>query len=417
MKLESGFDVDRIRKDFPILGKKINGKALVYLDSAATSQKPIQVIKAVTDYYENYNSNIHRGVYKIAEDATEGYVNSKKLAAKFINAESYRNIIYCRNATEAINVVARSWAEQNVQKGDHILITEMEHHSNIVPWQMLAKRKNAILDYAKVNGMKYLDIEDFSAKLRKKPKLVSFTHVSNVLGTINEAKELTKMAHEAGAKVLVDAAQSVPHMKVDVKEIDCDFLAFSAHKMLGPSGIGILYGKEEILEQTEPVLGGGDMIRTVDFKGSTWNELPWKFEAGTQNIEGAIGFGAAMDYLNKLGMQSIRNHEVELTKYALEKLAEKKVTAYGPGIDDMKHKAGVIAFKIEGAHPHDIAQIFDSEGIAIRAGHHCAMPLVTQIITEQAVARMSFYIYNKNEEIDKAAAAIDKVRQILQINS
>ena len=405
-------NVDEIRKDFPILSTKMNGKPLVYLDSAATSQKPIQVIDAITEYYKTYNANIHRGIYKLSEQATEAYVNSKELVAKFINAETYRSIIYYRSTTEAINILARSWGEQNINKGDHILITEMEHHSNLVPWQMLAKRKGAVLDYVLLKDRKYLDIEDLKQKLELKPKLFAFTHVSKVLGTINDAIELTKMAHEAGATVLVDAAQSAPHMKIDAKKIDCDFMAFSAHKMLGPAGIGVLYGKEDLLEKMDPVLGGGDMIRTVNLYACTWNELPWKFEAGTQNIEGAIGFAAAIEYLNRIGMEDIREHEKGITEYALERLEEANVETFGPGKDDIEHKAGVLSFAVKGIHAHDMAQVFDSEGIAIRSGHHCAMPLVNEVLNEPAVARMSFYLYNKKEEVDKAMEAIEKARKL-----
>ncbi|MGC8671300.1 MAG: cysteine desulfurase [Candidatus Micrarchaeia archaeon] len=405
-------NVDEIRKDFPILSTKMNGKPLVYLDSAATSQKPIQVIDAITEYYKTYNANIHRGIYKLSEQATEAYVHSKELVAKFINAETYRSIIYYRSTTEAINILARSWGEQNINKGDHILITEMEHHSNLVPWQMLAKRKGAVLDYVLLKDRKYLDIEDLKQKLELKPKLFAFTHVSNVLGTINDAIELAKMAHEVGATVLVDAAQSAPHMKIDARKIDCDFMAFSAHKMLGPAGIGVLYGKEDLLEKMDPVLGGGDMIRTVNLYACTWNELPWKFEAGTQNIEGAIGFAAAIEYLNKIGMEDIREHEKGITEYALERLEEANVETFGPEKDDIEHKAGVLSFAVKGIHAHDMAQIFDSEGIAIRSGHHCAMPLVNEVLNEPAVARMSFYLYNKKEEVDKAMEAIEKARKL-----
>ena len=406
------FDVDEIRKDFPILQTKMNGKPLVYLDSAATSQKPIQVIQAIVDYYKTFNANIHRGIYAISEKATEAYTESKEKVAKFINAGSYRNIVYYRSTTEAINIVARSWGEQNLKQGDHVLITEMEHHSNMVPWQMLARRKGVVLDYVKLKGSAYIDMDDLNEKLSLKPKLVAFTHVSNVLGTINDAKQITKMAHEEGATVLIDGAQSVPHMPIDVKSIDCDFLAFSGHKMLGPAGIGVLYGKEDILEKMEPVLGGGDMIRTVSFYSCSWNELPWKFEAGTQNIEGGIGLGAAIDYLNKLGMNAVREHERKLTSYALKRLDEANVKVYGIKTD-LDHKAGVISFNVEGIHAHDLAQIFDSEGIAIRSGHHCAMPLVNELLKEPAVARMSFYIYNKEDEVDKAIEAVEKARRLL----
>ena len=411
------FDVDKVRKDFPILKTKMNGKPLVYLDNAATSQKPRQVIEAVDEFYRKHNANIHRGLYKLAWEATESYLESKKLVAKFINADSYRGVVYMRNATEAINAVARAWGDENIVKGDHIVLTEMEHHSNIVPWQLLAKRKGAVIDFIKLKDRKFLDIEDLKEKLECCPKIVSFTHVSNVLGTINDAKEITRLAHRGGAKVMLDAAQSVPHMKVDVKDIDCDFMAFSGHKMLGPSGIGVLYGKERMLEAMPPFNAGGDMIRSVTFKESTWNELPWKFEAGTQNLEGAIGLGVAVQYLNKLGMSNIRRHEVGITMHAIELLeAEKGVSVYGPEINEMDRRGGVVAFQIKGAHAHDVATIFDSEGIAIRSGHHCAMPLVTKVLNVQAVPRMSFYLYTTVQEVEKAAGAIKKVKKVLKIS-
>ncbi len=411
-------DVEKIRKDFPILKTLSNGKPLVYLDSASTSQKPKQVISAVSSHYRKRNANIHRGVYKLAEEATVRYIKSKELVAKFVGAKSYRSIIYFRSTTESINAVARAWGDVNVQGGDHILITEMEHHSNIVPWQMLAKRKGAVLDYAKLSGNKKLDIEDYKSKLQSHPKIVAFTHVSNVLGTINDAKEMTKMAHEAGAAVLIDGAQAVPHMPVNLTEINADFYAFSGHKMLGPSGIGVLHGNEEILEAMAPFHGGGDMIRSVDFQESTWNELPWKFEAGTQNIEGAMGLAAAVKYLKRLGMENVREHEKSITRYALEKLGQTSgITVHGPGLDEMDSKAGVISFSMKGAHAHDVAQVLDSEGVAIRSGHHCAMPLVTKLLNEPAVPRMSFYIYNTQAEVDTAVAALEKVRQVLKLSS
>ncbi|MGC8628914.1 MAG: aminotransferase class V-fold PLP-dependent enzyme [Candidatus Micrarchaeia archaeon] len=405
-------DVDLIRQDFPILSTKMNGKPLAYLDNAATSQKPVEVIDAINEYYKTYNANIHRGIYKISEEATEAYIKSKEKVAKFINAGSYRQIIYYRSTTEAINILARSWGEQNLEKGDHVLLSEMEHHSNLVPWLMLAKRKGIVIDYIKLKDKKTLDEESLKEKLELKPKLVAFTHVSNVLGTINEAKHIIELAHKAGATTLLDAAQSAPHLPLDVSELDCDFMAFSAHKMLGPAGIGVLYGKEDLLEKMEPVLGGGDMIRSVEFYSCTWNELPWKFEAGTQNIEGAIGFGAAIDYLQKIGMDKIRAHEKELTRYALERLEEENVEVFGPEKDDLQHKAGVISFAVKGIHAHDMAQVFDSEGIAIRSGHHCAMPLVNEVLGEVAVARMSFYLYNKKDEVDRAIEAIKKARKL-----
>ncbi len=410
-------EVEKIRKDFPILSTVTNGKPLVYLDSAATSQKPRQVINAVSKHYRKNNANIHRGIYKLAEDATAQYIKSKETVARFVGAESYRNVVYFRSTTEAINAVARAWGDANVGKGDRVLITEMEHHSNIVPWQMLAKRKGAVLDYAKLAHGKFISREDFAAKLAMRPKIVAFAHVSNVLGTINNAAEMTKLAHEAGATVLIDGAQAVPHMPINLSEIGADFYAFSGHKMLGPSGIGVLYGQEEILDAMEPFHGGGDMIRSVDFQESTWNELPWKFEAGTQNIEGAIGLMAAVKYLKKLGMENVREHEKTLTSYALDKLGEAGVTVYGPDKTEIDRRAGVIAFSMKDAHAHDIAQILDSEGVAIRSGHHCAMPLVTKILNEPAVPRMSFYIYNTHAEIDTAVAALGKVKEVLRISS
>ncbi|MEM3791245.1 MAG: cysteine desulfurase [Candidatus Micrarchaeaceae archaeon] len=405
-------NVDRIREDFPILKIKVNGKPLAYLDNAATSQKPKQVIDKIYEYYTNYNSNIHRGIYTIAEKADEEYLNSKELVARLINASSYKNIIYVRNATEAINLVSYTWGEKNIKKGDLILVSEMEHHSNIVPWQLLAKRKKARLEYIKIKGNESIDEEDLKEKLEKKPKLVSITHVSNVLGTINDVEMISKVAHEYGAKVLVDGAQSVPHMKVDVKKIDCDFLAFSGHKMLGPAGIGVLYGKEEILEEMPPMLGGGDMIRSVSFKESTWNDLPWKFEAGTPNIEGGIGLGEAVKYLMKIGMEEIREHEKSLTRYALDRLKDiKGLSVYGYHSMN-EHRAGVISFNVEGIHPHDLSEVFDSEGIAIRTGHHCAMPLTRELLRVPATARMSFYLYNKEEEIERAIATIEKAKKM-----
>ncbi|MEM3839235.1 MAG: cysteine desulfurase [Candidatus Micrarchaeaceae archaeon] len=413
-----GFDVDKIRKDFPILSTTSHGKPLVYLDSAATSQKPIQVINRIEEFYKTFNANIHRGLYELSMRSTEEYERSKELAAKFINADTYRSIIYCRNTTDAINIVALSWGEPNISKGDRILITDMEHHSNIVPWLMLAKRKGAALDHAALKDRSFVDMEDFKAKLEKNPKIVAFTHASNVLGTINDVKEMARLAHKAGALVLVDAAQSAPHMPIDVKDMGCDFLVFSGHKMLGPAGIGILYGGEELLESITPAIVGSDMIRSVTFDNAYWNELPWKFESGTPNTEGGVGFAAAIEYLKNVGMKNIREHEVKLAKYALKRLGEiKGIKLYGPGLKDVGRRGGVISFNIEGAHPHDVATIFDSEGIAIRAGHHCAMPLVNQVLSESSVARISFYLYNKEEEIDKAVDAIEKVGRVLQLKS
>ena len=394
----------RIKEDFPILRRKINGKRFVYLDNAATSQRPIQVIDTVTKFYKFYNANIHRGIYKVAEEATEMYENSKEKVKDFINAKEKAEIIYVRNTTEAINFVALSLGEK-VKKGEKIVVSKMEHHSNLVPWQLLAKRKKAKLEFVELKDFE-IDINDFEKKV-KDAKIVTLTHVSNVLGTINDARTLAKIAHENDAYFLLDGAQSVPHMKVDVKKLDCDFLAFSGHKMLAPFGIGVLYGKKEILEEMRPVFGGGDMIKECNLLRCSWNELPYKFEAGTQNIEGAIGLSAAIDYLEKLGMEKIQKHEEELTKYALNLLEDEAgVEIYGP-----KERSGIIAFNIKGVHAHDVASFFDKEGVAIRAGHHCAMPLVRGVLKQNAVARMSFYFYNFKEDIDTAIEAIRKLKK------
>lgn len=413
----AALNVNELRKDFPILRRKMGGKPLAYLDNAATSQKPKAVIDAIRTYYSEYNANIHRGIYKLSELATERYVESKEKAARLINADGIENIIYTRNATEAINVVALAYAARRLKKGDRMLISEMEHHSNIVPWQLVAKGTGATLDYIKVDAKTgLLDNTSLQEGIERRPKIIAITHASNVLGTINDVKAITKKAHKAGAKVLVDGAQSVPHMKVDVKDIDCDFLAFSAHKMLGPTGIGVLYGKTAILNDMEPLLAGGDMIRTVSFSSSTWNDLPWKFEAGTPNIEGGIAFGAAIDYLNKVGIGRIERHERELTRYALERLGEiRSVETFGPDAAHIGERVGLVAFSVGDVHAHDIAQVFDSEGIAIRAGHHCAMPLVRQVLKRSSLARMSFYLYNTEGEIDRAIGAIGKVKKTFKV--
>jgi len=415
--MSAALDVEAIRGDFPILKTKMNGKPLVYLDSAATSQKPIQVIDAISEYYRSYNANIHRGLYKISEKATEQYIESKGKLAKFLGAQKYSEILYVRNATEAINLVSKAWGEKNVKKGDHILISEMEHHANLVPWQVLARRNGAVLDYIKLDRQaRHIDMADFEAKLENNPKILAVTEVSNVLGTINDVKAMARKAHKKGAMVLVDGAQSAPHMKVDVSDIDCDFFALSGHKMLAPTGIGALYGKTKVLEEMEPFMTGGDMIKSVSYEGTAWNDLPWKFEAGTPNIEGGIVFGTALDYLNGLGMGKVREHEKQITRYALEALQKVKgVTIYGPEEKDIERRGGVISFALEGIHPHDVAQIFDAEGIAIRAGHHCAMPLVTQRLGQAAVSRLSFYIYNNEGEVDKAIAAIGKVKKVFNL--
>jgi cysteine desulfurase/selenocysteine lyase len=411
-------DAELVRKDFPIFKILMNGKPLVYLDSAATSQKPKKVIDAISGYYRRYNANIHRGVYKISEKATTEYEKSKKKVASLIGTKDIGEMIYTRNTTESINLVALTWAEQNLKSGDHVLISELEHHSNIVPWIMLSKKKGIVLDYIKLNQQHNdIDYGSLEQELAKNPKLVSISHCSNVLGTIIDVKKIVRMAHEKGAIVLIDGAQSVPHMEVDVKDIDCDFMAFSSHKMLGPSGVGVLYGKRALLEGMPPALGGGDMILTVSHYDFTPNDLPWKFEAGTSNIEGGIGLGVAASYLKKLGMAEVREHEKRLTKYALEQLEGlDRVTVFGYGSGDIDRRGGIISFDVDGVHPHDVAEIFDSEGIAIRAGHHCAMPLVVEILKKPAVSRMSFYVYNTEADVEKAVAAIKKTKEVFKHN-
>ncbi len=411
------FDVERIRKDFPILRTRMAGRPLVYLDSAATSQKPKSVIDAIRDYYMRYNANIHRGIYELSEKATEAYIESKEKAAKLINAGGIENIIYTRNATESLNLFALTYAAQSVNRGDHILITEMEHHSNIVPWQMLAEKSHATLDYVKIDGETgMLDRGSLAEQMEKGPKVVSVTQASNVLGTVNDVKAITREAHRHGAVVMVDGAQSVPHMRVDVKDIGCDFLAFSAHKMFGPTGLGVLYARRDMLDRMEPLFGGGDMIMSVTLKSHTWNSPPWKFEAGTSNIEGGIAFGAAIDYLNGLGVEAVDRHEKALTEYALRRLGSiSGVETFGPGWGHVDRRVGLVAFSVAGIHAHDIAQVFNDNGIAIRAGHHCAMPLVRDVLGMDSLARMSFYAYNTKEEIDKAAEAIERVKSIFGV--
>lgn len=412
-----GIDVAAIKRDFPILKIKVNGRPFVYLDSAATSQKPLQVIEAIDEYYKVYNANIHRGVYQIAEKATEAYIDSKRKVGALIGTREIEEVIYVRNTTEGINLVAMTWGDQNIKKGDHILLSEMEHHSNIVPWQILAKKKGAVIDYIKIDRRRCeLSYESLEKELAKSPKIVAVTQVSNVLGSINDVKRITRMAKKSGATVLVDGAQSVPHMPVDVNAIGCDFLAFSGHKMLAPTGIGALYGKRELLDNMEPLFGGGDMIKTVDFQSFTTNDLPWKFEAGTSNIEGGIVYGTAIDYLNRIGMARIRDHEVKLTRYALDAIeGVRGVKVYGCSKSEPDKRGGVISFSINKVHPHDVASIFDRNGIAIRAGHHCAMPLVTGVLGQGAVSRISFYIYNDEADVDRAVEAIGDVKRVFKV--
>ena len=408
-----GYDVMKIREDFPILQQEHSpGKPLVFLDNAASSQKPSQVIDAMSDYYQRYHANVHRGIHKLSEEATAAYEESRKKVKRFINAKSKREVIFTRGTTESINLVAQTWGRANLKPGDVVLSTHMEHHSNIVPWQMLAAEKGFEVQYIPILADGTLDMAAYAGLLKNNSvKLVTVVHSSNVLGTINPIAEIARQAHEAGALILVDAAQSVPHMTVDVRALDADFMAFSSHKMAGPTGIGVLYGKRDLLEAMPPWMGGGDMIATVSFEGSTWNELPYKFEAGTPSIAEAIGLGYAVDYLNTLGMENIHAHERKITEYAMERLVEVPgVTIYGP---EAEKRGGLAAFSLDGVHPHDVAQILDSEGVAVRAGHHCAQPL-HQCLSIAATSRASFYLYNTSEEVDAMINGLYKVKEIFR---
>ena len=402
-----------LRNDFPIFKKKINGKDLVYLDNASTTQKPYSVINSITDFYSNYNSNIHRAVYQLAEEATDLYEQSRKKIANFINVRP-EEIIFTRNTTESINLIAHSWARSNLKKDDVIAITEIEHHSNIVPWQILCQEIGTRLEYVGIDESGFLDVEYLIELISsRKVKLVSISHMSNVLGTIVPIERIIKTAHQYDIPVIVDGAQSVPHMPVDAKNLDCDFLVFSAHKMLGPTGVGVLYAKKELLEKMKPFMGGGDMIKEVFKFHTNYNEAPYKFEAGTPNIADVVGFGAAVDYLEKIGMENIRKHEIYLTEYALESMQSLKyITIYGPM--DSKFRGGVISFNIADIHPHDLATIMNDHGIAIRSGHHCAQVLM-QRLDVPATSRASFYIYNTKEEIDKFVNAIKEAGRIFKI--
>lgn len=395
---------NKIKNDFPILFQEVNDESLVYLDNAATSQKPKQVIDSLVHYYEHDNANVHRGVHTLAERATSSYEASREKVRNFINAKSTKEVLFTRGTTTAINWLSRSYGDANVSVGDEILISQMEHHSNIVTWQELAKRQNATLVYVDLTDEGELDIEDFKKKLSHKTKIVSLAHASNVLGVVNPIKELAKLVHEVGAVMIVDGAQSVPHMSVDVQELDADFYAFSGHKMCGPTGIGVLYGKQNLLEKMEPIEFGGEMIDFVYHDHSTWTELPWKFEAGTPNIAGAIALGSAIDYLTEIGMDNIHQHEQELVEYVFPKLkAIEGLTIYGP--QDPKKHTGVIAFNIDGVHPHDASTALDMEGVAVRAGHHCVQPLLTYLGV-QSTARASFYFYNTKKDADRLVEAI-----------
>jgi cysteine desulfurase/selenocysteine lyase len=404
------YDVSRVRADFPILTREVRpGVRLVYLDSTATSQKPLPVIETMDEFYRRSNANIHRGIHTLAEESTQLYEAARVKIGKFIHAPSARQIIYTRSTTESINLVAQTWGRTNLNNGDVVILTEMEHHSNLVPWQMLATERGLRLEFIPVSPDGLLNLDVYRQLLELEPRLVAFTQMSNVLGTINPAAEIIRLAHAAGAIALVDGAQSLPHLPVDVQALDADFVAFSAHKMCGPTGIGVLYGRKNLLESMPPYQGGGDMIKRVQLRSFTPNEIPYKFEAGTPAIAEAVGFGAAIDYLSEIGMPAIAAHEQQVIAYALERLEEiPGVSVFGPTAEQ---KGGVASFTLQGVHPHDISQILDMDGIAIRAGHHCAMPLHEKF-NLPATARASFYLYNTEQEVDRLVDGIYKVKTI-----
>lgn len=404
-------DTEKIRRDFPILDRKINGHKLVYLDNAATSQKPNSVINAISDYYKNTNANIHRGIHTLSEEATTAYEDVRDKVAAFIGAKETRSVIFTRNATEAINLVAQTWGKTNILPGDEIVISAMEHHSNLIPWQWLAQERQAKLRFIELTPDGRLDMESAKSVINDKTKLVAITQMSNVLGTITPVKEIAKLAHSHGALLLVDGAQGVPHLTTNVEEMGADFLVFSFHKLLGPTGVGILWGRPELLEAMPPFLGGGDMIASVWRDRATFNELPWKFEAGTPNIADVIGAGAAIDYLMTLGMDNVRAHEIELTDYALKAFQTlNDVKIYGPM--DAQSRGGVISFSLDHIHPHDLGQILNESGIAIRAGHHCCQPLMRDLKV-WGTARASFYLYNTKAEIDQLIEALKEANKVM----
>ncbi|WP_251550010.1 cysteine desulfurase [Neobacillus muris] len=398
-----------IRRQFPILNQEVNGHPLVYLDSSATSQKPVRVIETLEKYYREYNSNVHRGVHTLGTRATDAYEGAREKVRKFINAKSIQEVIFTRGTTTSLNWVAASYATANLKEGDEIVITYMEHHSNIIPWQQAAKRTGAKLKYIPLQADGTISLDDVRATVTSNTKIVSVMQVSNVLGVINPVKEIAQIAHENGAVMVVDGAQSAPHMKIDVQDLDCDFLAFSGHKMCGPTGIGVLYGKKHLLENMEPVEFGGEMIDFVELYDSTWKELPWKFEGGTPIIAGAIGLGEAIDFLNEVGMDTIAEHDQRLAAYALERMSGiEGISIYGP-LDPAK-RTGMVTFNLADVHPHDVATVLDAEGIAVRAGHHCAQPLM-KWLKASATARASFYLYNTEEDIDRLVSGLVKTKE------
>jgi len=405
-------DVAKVRSDFPILKRTVHGKRLVYLDNSNTTQKPKAVIDALVDFYSKHNSNVHRAVYALAEEATEAYEGARQKAARFVGSRA-KELVFVRGTTEATNLVRFAWGEKNVKKGDLLVTTLMEHHSNIVPWQLLAKSRGATLKFVGLQPDGTLDMGSFETLLKESPRLVAVTHCSNVLGTINDVAKICAKARSAGATTLVDGAQSVPHMPVDIKSVGSSFYAFSGHKMLGPTGIGALVAKKELLEEMEPFHGGGEMIKEVFLDHSTWNEVPYKFEAGTVNVADAVGLGAAIDYLTVLGMAKVREHEVRLLEYALQTLGEVRgFHQYGP--EDLKRRAGVISFNYADVHPHDLATVLDEEGIAIRSGHHCAQPLM-RWLDVTATSRASFHVYNSYDDVDALKAGLQKAGAIFKI--
>ena len=410
-KAKVELDVAKIRDDFPILETSVRGKRLVYLDSSATSQKPNQMIAAIARYYQEQNSNVHRGAHYLGELATEAYEGARAKIGKFIKAQSDREIIFVRNTSEGLNLIAYTWGTENLKAGDEVVVSRMEHHSNLVPWQMLCKRVGAKLKFIELNRDGTLDLDGLEEVLTERTKIVSVTQMSNVFGTINDIKHISEMAHRVGAICVVDGAQSVAHLPTDVTSLGCDFIAFSGHKMLGPTGIGVVWGKLELLDKMEPFMGGGEMISKVTWEEATWNDVPWRFEAGTPNIEGAVGLGAAVDYLNDVGMERVRAHEQEITGYALRRLGEVEgLSIYGP---EAEMRGGVVTFNLKDIHPHDLATILDhEEGIAIRAGHHCAQPLMGWLGVV-ATARASFYIYNLEEEVDVLVRGLERAKEVM----
>ena len=401
------YDVEEIRRDFPILDRRIGDRRLVYLDNAATSQKPRQVIQALTGYYERHNANIHRGVHRLAEEATAAYEEARQKVACFIGAPDTRALIFTRGTTESINLVAHAWGRKFLREGDEVVLTEAEHHSNLVPWQLAAQATGAKLRFIPIQDDGTLDLEEAERLIGPKTGLVGCIHASNVVATINPVEKLAELAHENHALMLVDGAQSAPHLPVDVEALGCDFFACSGHKMLGPTGVGVLWGRPEILEEMDPFMGGGEMIREVHLDHSTWNDLPYKFEAGTMNIAQAVGLGAAVDYLDELGMENVREHERWLGEYAHRRLSEiEGITVYGPE----KDRTGLVSFSLPDVHPHDLSQLLDEEGVAIRSGHHCAQPLMRRLGVA-ATARASFYLYNTDEEVDTLVEALVDARE------